>query len=200
MFLKLQGRRCLVTGGGEVAEGKIRSLLEAGAEVVVVAPEAKPEILRWNQAGRVEWRARRFQSSDLDGILLVVAASDDRESNARVYQEAEARGILCNAVDDPAHCHFYFPALVRRGPLQIAISTSGHSPALAQRLRIELEERYGAEYAPWVEHLGGSRREFFEDPELSPEVRRERLHELASEAGFRGFLEQRETRSGKDNR
>ncbi len=145
IFLKLDGRRVLVVGASTVAEGKIRGLLEARASIQVVAPEAVLQVQKWAGEGVVAWKARGFQPSDLDQVSLVIAATSSSELNAQVFKEAQARKVLCNAVDDPENCDFYYPAVVRRGDLQIAISTNGRSPALAQRLRQELEEQFGPE-------------------------------------------------------
>jgi uroporphyrin-III C-methyltransferase/precorrin-2 dehydrogenase/sirohydrochlorin ferrochelatase len=193
MFLKLKDRRCVVVGGGAAAEGKTQALLANGAKVIVIAPQATSKITAWAASGRLTWQAREFRSSDLRDAFLVVSASDDPELNAQVFALADEHGILCNAVDDPQHCHFYFPSVVDRGPLQIAISTSGNSPALAQRLRRELERQYGEEYAAWVRHLGASRAQLFQEPGLDPEVRRQLLHLQASEEAFRAFLAKGET-------
>jgi precorrin-2 dehydrogenase/sirohydrochlorin ferrochelatase len=139
MFLKLEGRSCLVVGAGKVGESKIRSLLVARAKLRVVAPWATPAVAGWARAGVVQWDAREFQISDLDSTFLVVAGTSSVEVNDLVYREAARRQILCNVVDDPERCDFYYPAVVRRGALQVAISTEGRSPALAQRLRREIE-------------------------------------------------------------
>ncbi|HUK23529.1 MAG TPA: bifunctional precorrin-2 dehydrogenase/sirohydrochlorin ferrochelatase [Terriglobales bacterium] len=179
MFVKLAGRNCLVVGAGSVGEGKIRSLLEAGAKVRVVAPQASAAVREWAQAGEIAWEPREFKPSDLDGIFLVVAATSSSDLNGLIFGEAQKRHVLCNAVDDPEHCDFYYGAVVRRGDLQIAISTAGKSPALAQRLREELEARYGPEFAQLVEELGEARRELFAS-QLDAEERRRRLHELAN--------------------
>ena len=157
MFLKLEGKACLVVGGGAIAEGKIAGLLRAGARVTVVSPEITPALLEQARRNEICWRPRGFQTSDLDGMTLAVAATSSFEVNAMVYDEADRRGILCNAVDQPQQCHFYYPAVVDRGPLQIAISTAGLSPSLAQRLRKELEVQFGPEYERWVEWLGSVR-------------------------------------------
>jgi uroporphyrin-III C-methyltransferase/precorrin-2 dehydrogenase/sirohydrochlorin ferrochelatase len=187
MFLKLKGQRCLVVGAGPIAEGKIDSLLGTGAEIIVVAPQATARVVGLAGEEAIVWHRRPFDPSDLDGALLVITAATG-DVNAEVYAEAQRRGILCNSVDDPEHCHFYYSSVVNRGPLQIAVSTAGESPALAQRLRMELEARYGEEYASWVQHLGDRRRQLFEDHSLSPERRRELLHQLASEDGFKEFV------------
>jgi len=183
MFLKLEGRRCVVVGAGRIGEGKIRSLLIAHAEVLVIAPRATPTVPAWERAGVLRWEAREFAASDLEGAFLVVAATSSEEVNERVYREAQARRVLCNVVDDPERCDFYYGSVVRRGNLQVAISTEGQSPALAQRLRKELEEQIGPEYAGWLAELGQAREGLFAQ-EMDPEERRLRLHELASLAAF----------------
>ena len=186
MFLKLGGRPCLVVGAGTVAESKIASLIEADAKVLVVAPDATSGVRSWAQANRVEWRQRGFQPGDLDGMFIVVAATPSTELHKQIFQEAGRRGILCNIVDVPELCDFYYPAVVQRGALQIAVSTSGQSPALAQRLRIELEEQFGSEYEAWLVHLSGERDKLL-SRELDPEERKRLLHQLASKEAFEAF-------------
>ena len=183
IFLKLEGRSCLVVGAGTIAESKIRSLLISRAKVHVVAPWATPAVSAWARAGAVQWSARTFQSPDLDSIFLVVAATSIPAVNHLVYREAQVRGTLCNVVDDPERCDFYYPAVVRRGDLQIAISTGGHSPALAQRLRREFEAQIAPVYAGWLEELGQARKKLFASS-LDPEHRRALLHAAASRQSF----------------
>ncbi len=183
MFVKLEGRSCLVVGAGTVGEPKINSLLEAGASVRVVALRATAPVAEWAQAGAITWEAREFNSADLDGTFLVIAATSSRDVNAAIFDEARRRNILCNVVDDPEHCDFYYPAVVRRGDLQLAISTNGHSPALAQRIRRELEIQFGPEYGEWLEELGRTRQRLFAS-KIDPEVRRQLLHQLASREAF----------------
>jgi len=195
MFVKLAGRKCLVVGGGPVAEGKVEGLLSCQATVVLVAPEVTEKIARWNDQGRLTWHARRFQPSDLEGAFLVIAATGVDAVNEQVFREAEARGILCNAVDEPDRCHFYYPAIVRRGPLQIAISTGGLSPALASRLRAELEAQFGPEYERWIEELGALRQKAFAR-RADPQRRTRLLHRLASRKGYERFLRAESRRSG----
>ena len=178
-FIKLSGRSCLVVGAGAIAEAKITSLLEADARVTVVAPEATQAARELGVSGQITWVPRVFQPDDLDGIFLVVAATSSNEVNRAVYLEAQSRGILCNSVDDPPNCDFYFPAVVRRGALQIAISTSGESPALAQRLRQELEEGLDESFGEWVQLIGAARREIRASLPQSGE-RKQLLHSLAS--------------------
>ena len=183
LFLKLEGRRCLVVGAGFVAESKIRSLLDASAEIHVVAPEAIAGIRRWADTGEIVWKQRAFSPDDLAGAVLVITATSSPETNEVVFQEARRRGVLCNSVDDPERCDFYYGALVRRGDLQIAISTAGHSPALAQRLRLRLEAQFGPEYGRWLDQLGRIRRQLFESS-MDPEERKTVLHRLASQEAF----------------
>jgi precorrin-2 dehydrogenase/sirohydrochlorin ferrochelatase len=186
MFLKLGGRPCLVVGAGTIAESKITSLIEADARVLVVAPDATPGVRAWAQAKRVEWRQRAFQPSDLDGMFIAVAATSSTELHKQIFQEATQRGVLCNIVDVPELCDFYYPAVVQRGALQIAVSTSGQSPALAQHLRIELEEQFGPEYQAWLEYLGEAR-DKLQSQELDPAERKRLLHELSSREAFEAF-------------
>jgi len=196
MFLKLEGRVCLVVGAGVIAEAKIRSLLEAGARVRVIAPEANAFIRQWAQAGEITWDAREFKASDLEHAFLVIAATSSFHLNETIYQEARKRKVLCNAVDDPEHCDFYYRAVVRRGGLQIAISTAGQSPALAQRVRRELEEQFGPEYSRWVDELGDARRQLFAQ-EIDPGQRRQLLHQLASRDAFHASGERKGGRNAR---
>ena len=183
MFLKLEDRSCLVVGAGTMGQPKIDSLLAAGAFVRVIAPGATTAVADWARAGAITWEARDFNTSDLDGVFLVIAATSSREVNGTIFREARRRNILCNVVDDPEHCDFYYPAIVRRGQLQLAISTNGHSPALAQRIRRELEIQFGPEYEEWLEELGKIRQQLFAS-EIDPDHRRRLLHKLASREAF----------------
>jgi len=183
MFLKLEGRACLVVGAGKIGESKIRSLLSAGAKVRVIAPWATPAVQAWERARVLTWERREFDTADLDSTFLVVAATSSMEVNDSVYREAQRRQILCNVVDDPDRCDFYYPAVVRRGDLQVAISTAGKSPALAQRLRCEFEAQLAPVYAGWLQELGKIRKQLF-GRKLEPEHRRKLLHELASQKSF----------------
>ena len=183
MFLKLEGRSCLVVGGGKIGESKIRSLLTAGARVRVVAPSVTRAVSRWAGSGILEWSAQEFQPNDLAAAFLVIAATSSVEVNDFVYREARLRNVLCNVVDDPDRCDFYYPSVVRRGDLQIAISTGGSSPALAQRLRRDFERQLAPVYAGWVDRLRKQRQELFARP-LDPERRRALLHTAASREAF----------------
>ena len=179
IFVKLEGRPVLLVGAGPVGEAKVGGLLAAGAAVTVVAPHATPAMRALAADRKISWRQREFHPNDLDGMTLVVAAVPG-DIAGEIYEEARARGVLVNSVDDPENCDFYYPAVVTRGDLQIAISTAGHSPALAQRIRIELEQQFGPEYTEWVRQLGGARRELFA-ADMNPDTRKEALHELARE-------------------
>jgi precorrin-2 dehydrogenase/sirohydrochlorin ferrochelatase len=183
LFLKLESRSCLVVGAGSVGEPKIESLIQAGASVHVVAPRANPAVTEWARESEITWEAREFNAADLDGVFLVIAATSSRDVNELIFREARRRNILCNVVDDPEHCDFYYPAVVRRGDLQLAISTNGHSPALAQRIRRELEAQFGPEYAGWLAQLGKIRQELFASG-MNAEDRRRLLHHLASREAF----------------
>ena len=178
IFVKLEGRHVLLVGAGPIAESKIGGLLSAGAVVTVVAPDATPALQTLARDGRIEWKPRAFEPDDLNGMTLVVAAVPKAVA-ASIYAEAHLRGVLVNSVDDPENCDFYYPAVVNRGELQIAISTAGHSPALAQRIRIELEEQFGPEYAQWLQRLGEARRELFAT-DMDAQLRKQQLHEMAS--------------------
>jgi precorrin-2 dehydrogenase/sirohydrochlorin ferrochelatase len=187
MFLKLEGRSCLVVGAGKIGESKIRSLLVAHAKVHVVAPWATPAVEGWARTGVLTWDAREFEVADLDTSFLVIAATSTVDVNDLVYREATRRQILCNVVDDPDRCDFYYPAVVRRGALQVAISTEGKSPALAQKLRRDFERQLAPFYAGWIEQLGRIRSQLFRRA-LNPEHRRKLLHEWAARAPFDAAL------------
>jgi precorrin-2 dehydrogenase len=190
ILLNIEGRKCLVVGAGKVAAGKIAGLLNHGAKIVVVSPRAIRKIKDQARAGVLTWHRRRFLPRDVQGAFLVIAATNSSEVNGAVFRACRARRVLCNAVDDPQHCDFFYPAVVRRGPLQIAISTNGRAPALAARLRRELEEQFGRDWSSWVEHVGKLRREILVQ-ELPAETRRQRLLQLASPEAFRSFLRKR---------
>ena len=178
IFLKLSAKPCIVIGAGNLAESKIESLRAANARVTVIAPNARERIEQMAANGEVEWLRREYKAGDLRGNFLVVAATDAAAVNRAVFAEAEAAGILCNAVDDPPFCDFYFPSVVRRGDLQVAISTAGASPALAQRLRKELNAALPLDLGEWLTDLGNLRREVVAAEPLNEE-RKHLLHELA---------------------
>ena len=178
MFLRLEGRGCLVVGAGAIASPKIASLLRAGGEVTVVAPEAWAEVHQLAAERRIVWHEREFLDGDLAGKFLVVAATGIREVNHRVAELARVGGVLCNSVDDPPDCDFFYPSVVRRGELQIAISTAGKSPALAQRLREEIDGMLAQDTGAWLDELGETRLKVL-DAYPASEERKEALHLLA---------------------
>ncbi len=144
-FLRLEGRRALVGGGGEVAARKALPLLEAGAHVTVVSPEAHDDIRRLAKEGRIVWHARAFAPSDLEGVFLVVGATDDYALNPEIYRLCEEKKIIHNAADEPERCHFATPSVLRRGELQIAVATGGSAPRLSRHVRLMLEKLFGEE-------------------------------------------------------
>jgi siroheme synthase-like protein len=189
MFVKLGGRLVVVVGGGLVAEGKIPALLEADARVRLIAPAITPGIAAWVRQRKIDWLPKEFEAGDLEAAFLVIAATSAPGVNEAVFREAESHGILCNAVDDVANCHFYYGAVVQRGDLQIAISTNGKSPALARRIRKDLEQQYGEEYALWLDWLGATREALRASPGNGDE-KKALLHHLASREMFERFREQ----------
>jgi precorrin-2 dehydrogenase/sirohydrochlorin ferrochelatase len=187
MFLKLAGTQCLVVGAGKVGEPKVAGLLETGALIRVVALDASPAVREWAREGKIELELRAFTPDDLDGAFLAVVATNSRSLNERVYHEAQRRRVLCNVVDVPDLCDFFYPSVVRRGDLQIAISTSGQSPSLAQKIRQQLEKQFGPAYAAWVAELGETRKLILAS-DLDKERKLDLLHSLASREAFEAAL------------
>jgi siroheme synthase-like protein len=145
--LKLKGRRCLVVGGGAMGLEKTEGLLACDGDVTVIAPDAGPELESLAREGSIRWEQREYAGpEDLEGIFMVIACTDDTDINIKIYEDAERRAMLVNIVDVPPLCNFILPAIVRMGPLAIAISTAGASPALAKRMKAEVGELFGAEY------------------------------------------------------
>jgi siroheme synthase-like protein len=157
VFLELSGRKCLVVGGGRVAEGKVTGLLDAGAAVSVVAPRLTPRLQALLGDGRIEYLRRAYEAGDVAGFGLCFVATDDGALNATVAREARAAGVWVNAADDPANCDFILPAVVRRGEVVVAASTGGASPALARRLREDLTAFLGEDYEPLARLLADVR-------------------------------------------
>jgi siroheme synthase-like protein len=146
VFLQMTGRRCLVIGGGKVAERKVAGLLEAGAAVTVISPDISETIARWSKENSINFIARRYRPGDLADHELVFVATDDSEINKAVYNEGRQRNVWVNAADDPAHCDFILPSVLRRGDLTVAVSSGGNSPALARTIREDLEFYFTGEY------------------------------------------------------
>jgi precorrin-2 dehydrogenase / sirohydrochlorin ferrochelatase len=187
MFLKLVGKRCLVVGAGKVGEPKIGGLIDTGASIHVIALEASEAVHGWARDDKIALELRAFVPEDLDGMALAVVATSSRAVNEAIYQEAQPRGVLCNVVDVPEYCDFYYPAVVRRGDLQIAVSTSGQSPSLAQKIRQQLERQFGPGYARWVAELGATRKLVLGSG-LDPQRKRELLQSLASREALEAAL------------
>lgn len=195
MFMKLNVRSCLVVGAGNIGEQKIAGLLETGARIRVVAIEATPTVREWAREGRIELELRPYRSSDLEGVFLAVVATSSRTLNERIYGDAQARRVLCNVVDVPDLCDFFYPSVVRRGDLQIAVSTAGQSPSLAQKIRQQLEKQFGPAYAAWVAELGETRKLILSS-DLERDQKLELLHSLASrEAAEASIAEHRQRTS-----
>ena len=159
IFLNLRGKRTVVVGGGMVAQRKIETLLEHGADVHVISRALTPELDREVKGGRVKHLGEEFSETHLDGAFMVIAATDDTDLNRRVSRAAQKKGLLINAVDQPDDCNFIVPSILRRGDLRIAISTSGKSPAMARKVREDLETQFGDEYESFLNLMGRMRRE-----------------------------------------
>lgn len=157
--LDLAGKECLVVGGGQVAERKVRSLLECGARVKVVSPEISSGLKDMFEEGKIAYRCGFYDTSDLEGVFLVIGSTDREEVNRRVAADCSALNIIVNIVDDPGKSSFFVPAVVRRGSLTIAVSTDGKSPLLARKIREELEDAYGPQYGEFLDMLGDMREE-----------------------------------------
>src|ERR671918_3075730 len=155
--LKLTGRRCLVVGGGEIGLEKVEGLLACDATVTLIAPDAVPALEAYAEEGSITWERRAYEPRDLEGKFMVIAATSESEVNIGVYEDAERRAMLVNVVDVPPLCNFILPAIVRSGPLAIAISTAGASPALAKRIKSEIAAEYGEPYARLAEILNAYR-------------------------------------------
>lgn len=187
MFMKLEGRQVLVVGAGNVGEQKIDGLLGTGARLRVVALEASAAVREWACQGKIELDLRPYTNDDLHGAFLVVVATASRTLNERIYHEAQRLGVLCNVVDVPDLCDFFYPSVVRRGDLQIAVSTAGQSPSLAQKIRQQLEKQFGPGYGTWVSELGETRKQILAS-DLDKEQKLELLHSLASREAFEAAL------------
>lgn len=159
VYLDLTGRKCVVVGGGTIGERKALGLVEADADVTVVSPTLTPTLQRLLEDGRIRWLDRDYRHGDLEGYELCMVATDDGAVNGDVAREGRQRGVWVNASDDPPNCDFILPSILRRGQLQIAVSTGGRSPALSRKVREELEPHFGDEYADLVEMIGEVRDE-----------------------------------------
>ena len=158
VYLNLAGKQCVILGGGTIAQGKIAALRDAGAKIKVISPQATDGIKRAAQRGDVTFEQREYRSGDLDGAFIAVAATNVWHVNRQIYEEAEARGVLLNVVDDPDQCTFIAPSIVRRAPVTLAVSTGGASPALARKMRETLSEAPALKWADLAGALGRARR------------------------------------------
>lgn len=180
LMLDLTNRPCLVVGAGEVAVRKIASLLAGGAVVTVISPEADPQIAEWAEQGQLKWLRTSYSGQDVRGYALVIAATNQPEVNLAVHQAVSSCGGWINVVDRPDLCNFTVPSVVRRGKLVIAVSTSGASPSLARRIKLQLEAAYGAEYADYVDFLAEMRQHVLtavNDPGLRKQIFRRLLED-----------------------
>lgn len=178
VFLNLEGKLCVVIGGGKVGERKVLSLLQAKAFVKLISPEATPVLQKLAEEGQILWEKRIYQPGDLEGAWLVVAATNDPSTQRSIYDEANAKRVFCNMVDVPEFCSFIVPSVVKRGSLTIAISTSGASPAVARRIRESLEMQFGPEYEIYLKLMENLRKQILE-LNLSPTEKEVKLHRLA---------------------
>jgi siroheme synthase-like protein len=190
VFLDLAQRRCLVVGGGPVAEGKVAGLLAAGARVTVVSPTVTERLAAWAASGRIAHTARPYRSGDLAGRQLVFTATDDPAVTAAVAVDGRARGVWVNAADDPTHCDFILPAVIRRGRLAVAVSTGGASPAAARAIREELEGYLTTEHGTLVELAAEARADLRRRGKSAPAARWRdaldaRLRRLVAERRYR---------------
>lgn len=156
-YLDIRERNCLVVGGGSVGTRKACTLLDCGAAVTVVGPIVSERLQALSQTDNLTIESRAYRSSDLDGMFLVIGATDDRALNRRISQDADHRGVLCNIADEPESCSFILPSVIRKGDLVISISTSGRSPAMAKKMRKELESQFGDEYVDFLKLMGAIR-------------------------------------------
>jgi siroheme synthase-like protein len=179
MFLKLEGRRCVVVGAGKVGGPKAAGLIDTGAEIHVIALEATEDVHRLANAGKIHLHLRPYVPDDLEGAFIAVVATGSQELDAAIYHEAQRRRVLCNVVDVPPYCDFYYGALVQRGDFQIAISTNGQSPSLAQKVRQQLEKQFGPGYGPWLAELGATR-QLIHASNLDTQKKSDLLHSLVS--------------------
>ena len=189
LFLDLQTRPCLVVGGGEVAERKVHSLLQAGGQVTVISPTLTRQLQSWEEERQIAVRLRSYQDGDLNGFTLVFAATDDEALHQRIACEAKKAGVLLNVVDRPALCSFIVPAMVSQGDLTLAISTSGASPALARHIRQALERQFGEEYALMLQLLARVRERVVREVRSSDE--RQQLFTALVESPLLDYIRER---------
>lgn len=190
LFLQLEGRPVIVLGGGAVAERKVGGLLQAGAQVTVVAPQLTKNLAAWAGARRIKHRRRRYRPGDLTGFILAFAATDDESTNAQIAQEAEEHNLLVNVADRPQLCSFILPSVLSRGDLVVAVSTSGKSPALAKKIREDLEAYFGPEYEEYLQLIARVRKRAL--AEIPDESRRQNLFQTLFESDLLKWLQEGE--------
>lgn len=173
IFLNLEDKKCLVVGGGEVAERKVKGLLESKADVTVISPDISEYTANLAEERRIIYKKRAYKKGDLKSFFLVIGATDSAEINELISIEAKESGILCNIVDSPEFCNFFVPSVVSSGDLKIAVSTNGKSPALAKKIRKELENIYGSEYALFLNYLGKLREKLLKMKNINDKKRKE---------------------------
>jgi precorrin-2 dehydrogenase/sirohydrochlorin ferrochelatase len=177
VYLDIKDKNCLVVGGGAVGTRKVETLLECGAKVTVVSIDAAEKLKKFSDGGVIRLKERAFQSADLDGVFLVIGATDDEDLNIKIHAEAQRRCVLCNVADRPEACNFILPSIVNRGDLIIAISTSGKSPAFAKKLRRQLEAQFGDEYAEFLDLMGAIRKKLL-SKDHEPEAHKHLFEQL----------------------
>ena len=177
--LDIKNRKCLVVGGGGVGTRKVMTLIDCDAKVTVVSPDVRGKLLELADRGLIILEKRPYRETDLDGMFLVIGTTDDEELNRQISMDAEKLNMLCNIADHPEVCNFILPSIVNRGDLTISISTSGKSPALAKRLRIELEEQFGNEYAEFLRLMGAIRKKLLSQKH-EPEAHKHLFEKLIS--------------------
>ena len=177
--LDIKNRKCLVVGGGGVCTRKVMTLIDCDAKVTVVSPDVRGKLLELADRGLIILEKRPYRETDLDGMFLVIGTTDDEELNRQISMDAEKLNMLCNIADRPEVCNFILPSIVNRGDLTISISTSGKSPALAKRLRIELEEQFGNEYAEFLRLMGAIRKKLLSQKH-EPEAHKHLFEKLIS--------------------
>ncbi|MBO8136837.1 MAG: bifunctional precorrin-2 dehydrogenase/sirohydrochlorin ferrochelatase [Desulfotomaculum sp.] len=190
LYLRLEGQKCLVVGGGKVAERKVKKLLRSGAEITVISPRLTPALAAIKEQRLIKHIEREYREEDLKDAFLVFCATNNEEVNRQIADYCSRNKILVNIVDDPQRCDFFVPAVVRQGPLSIAISTNGRSPLLAARIREQLEKTFGPEYADFLELLGQVRMELLQNVP-DPEKRRQVLEKIVQSDILKLYKEKR---------
>jgi precorrin-2 dehydrogenase/sirohydrochlorin ferrochelatase len=177
IYLDIKDKKCLVVGGGSVGTRKVETLLECGAKVTVISIDASEKLKKLSNSRVIQLEKRAFQINDLEGVFLVVGATDDEDLNVRIHAAAESRRVLCNIADRPEVCNFILPSIVNRGDLIISISTSGKSPAFAKKLRKQLEAQFGNEYAEFLNLMGVIRKKLL-SKDREPEAHKHLFEQL----------------------